>query len=340
MPEQNFVYGNGQAGIVVEGASNFVQGNEVGQPWAPNGSGIVVRGTDATIWHNELWSNAGDGIVLTQPARVSENTGGCDGGAMLAGRVMAAPIITTARLDPSVLVVQGTFHGEPDATYRIELHEAPRCNSWPSSVVASGEARTDAAGTAAWQVAYRMFPGRAPIAEVFAVANRIEARETSAASAHASVSPAGESTLDLDVQTQAPAEARPGQVIELLTVVTNKGPAGVAGVVVDIPAPAGVQYVAAPWSCEPPNGCAVGALAPGQKATIRQRVRITATAGMLTHSATISSWIGTSIETDQTNQTSSSVVALSNHVIPTLSPPLLALLVTVLALLALNAQRS
>jgi uncharacterized repeat protein (TIGR01451 family) len=236
------------------------------------------------------------------------------------------------------MVVMGSFRGEPNATYHIELHEAPRCNSWPSWLFATTEARTDATGTAEWQVAEALYAGREPRQAVFAVANRIDAEETSAASTPVAVAPAGESTFDLAIQTQAPAEARPGQVIDLVTVVRNNGPAGVAGIVVEIARPAGVEYVAAPWSCR--TGCGVVPLAPGQQATIRQRVRVTATAGTLTHMATIARWTGAGIELDQTNQTASSVVVVSTHVVPSLSPPLLAMLIAALALAALYAQRS
>ena len=347
-PAENEVFGNAGGGIRVEGTSSLIDSNFVGSVAASNGgNGIEIAGGNNRVFNNRVSHNAGAGIFLAQRAGLENNSGGCNGGPLIAGNVIDAPAILSARSDPTVLTVSGTFHGSPNRQYSIEVHATPDCTKDEITLIGSVIATTDAAGNAEWT---RQFP-RAEVSSIFAVANRASTREASRTSPAFSSEVTGNPNVDLALVTTGRGTAVPNQVIELVTIVTNNGPSAVDGFLVHIPRPAGTQYVfatATSGQCylDGLQFCVIDVLGAGERVTIRHRVRITGDAGsIVNYAASVrhSSLTPPIVDPDMTNNSASlpiAVLAASAATdVPGLSPLGLAALAILLAMAAVWMQR-
>jgi hypothetical protein len=298
VPGPDQIGGNGGTGLWVEGDGNTIDSANIGMGAdghaLPNGgTGIVVTGAHNAVIHSIISNSGGNGASLGAPARFEGNSGGCNGGWFVTGSVVDPPEVTFIRADPTVITAAGTFRGAPNADYTIELHDAaPSCPNTASRLVASVPVKTDATGFAAWKALVAHFP----VTSGFGIATRGDVEETSRQSAPVAAFVTGESRADLSVRTIAPATAFTGQDIEFDTIVTNNGPAAVYSFKLEIPHTPGAEYVSATTT----SGdcwlgglqfCQIDLLAPGDSATIRERLKVTAPHGtLLHHVATVSHW--------------------------------------------------
>jgi hypothetical protein len=281
-PSNNQISGNGGNGMRIDGTYNTIDWAWVGTNGPNGGDGIVVNGEHNVIINSVLSNNRGRGAFLAVPARFENNSGDCNAGSFLAGNVIEPPTILFARSDPTVTVLNGEFHGVPNAQYTIWIHDAmPSCPANDTSI-GSVTATTDATGFVAWTALFE----RKPLKAVTAIAAKVEGEETSRRGDLIATFVSGESRVDLAVRTTAPAAAVTSNLIEFETTVTNNGPAAVGTVIVEIPHTAGTTYDSATIS----NGtcylsglqdCFIGPLAAGDHVTIRERLRVTAASGTL-----------------------------------------------------------
>lgn len=344
LPGPNSVMSNGGDGIRVDGESNVIDGNYVGDEERGNRIGIVVNGAHNSIIANDLSGNRSDGIYLAAAAKTQRNTGSCNGGALIAGSVLGAPTITFTRVDPTVTAASGEFRGEPGTEYTIELHESRGCGSEYSRYIGLTTVVTDARGRGSWRGLFATWP----VDEVFAIAQRFSAEQTSAASSIVTAVHSGVSDVDLSVSTSAPAVARRGDVIEFVTTITNEGPAAIAGFHLRIPRPEGTDFVSAEppprGECQlaGPGSCSMPAFEAGDIATLRHRVRVLATTGVITYEATAAHHSGnTTADPDPGDNTASAVVALAPpSEVPALSDAMMALFATALVAAAVGVQRA
>lgn len=339
----NTISGNGVRGIWVEGESNTIDSNIIGEAGRPNGSGLLVSGAHTTVINSTVSYNTGDGIILAVPARFERNSGGCNGGPLLSGALIAAPTITSARVDPTVVTAAGVFQGAINAVYSVEIHQASWCPY--GGLLGSATFTTDGAGAGTWRV---VFASESPVSSIFAMVNRVDAEETSAPSADFSTTITSQPNVDLSLLTTAPARVLQGQEMEFVTVITNNGPAAISSFMVDTPPTTGIDRVFA----SPTSGhcyssfCRIDLLEPGQSATIRERVGVTADAGsLLTYTATAAHWSGWSglvTDPNPANNSATVTVAVEAHGadVPTISPAGLLLLAAMMALAGLWIQRA
>jgi hypothetical protein len=61
----NMIQDNSLYGIQVNGSSNELNGNDVGDKGHPNGAGIVVSGNSNNLHDNDVYGNTGDGVNVT-----------------------------------------------------------------------------------------------------------------------------------------------------------------------------------------------------------------------------------------------------------------------------------
>jgi uncharacterized repeat protein (TIGR01451 family) len=158
--------------------------------------------------------------------------------------------------------------------------------------------------------------------------------------------PGGGNSCDLSIgKTSSPNPVAPGQTLVYTLTVANAGPAAADGVTVTDPLPAGTTFVSCTVSqgtCAGPapgtNGTVVaslGTIPNGGGAAITIQTTVTAPAGSIRNTATVTS---TTPDDNPDNNTDSTVV-VSNSSIPTLSPPFLALLALALAALGFTILR-
>ena len=283
----NEMTSNYGVGILVEGDGNLIDSAFVGTGMfyvtqfltANSGDGIVIRGAHNAVINSTISNNYGRGAYLAAPARFERNTGSCNEGDFVAGAVIAPPHISFARADPTVLMLDGSILGAPDASYNIEFNEA----ACPAAYTFLGTttATTDATGFGTWSATL----SHRPVARVAAMATRAAAEETSRWSDATAAFVSGENRVDLAVRINAPTAARSGDEITLETVVTDNGPGAVDFAVVDVPIPPGTEFVSADGPCFR-DWCSLGGpLRSGEQTTIRQRLRVTAKSGVIHYTA-------------------------------------------------------
>jgi hypothetical protein len=336
-PGPNTIEGSGMSGVLIEGTA-LVEANDL----ASNGTGITVRRAGSSLLGNNSHHNLGYGVALSAPAVAERNTGACNGSGLMGGGVIAAPVVTEAVADPTATRARGEFSGTPNTTYTAELHGGGSCESDTTSYLGSRQFVTDGAGQAVWTITAQ---AGEPPAEVFAVVTRPTSHEVSAASAVVPAVVTNEKDVDLAVRVSAPEVAISGSEVVVITTVTNNGPGAIYGFKLSIPGTTGTTYV----SAQTTSGecylyglrlCAMGQLAPGESATVRQRLRVTATDGVLTHVATATLWDDRAFDPNPLNSSVTTVVPVGAHVAPVpLSPAAIFSLTALLALIGLSMQR-
>ncbi|HXI97624.1 MAG TPA: hypothetical protein VNG73_01685, partial [Gemmatimonadaceae bacterium] len=127
-PPPDEASGNGLSGIRIDGVNNRVDSVWIGigphysVGALPNGGdGITVNGAHNVIFDCVISNNGGYGIQLLQPARLEYNDGSCNKGGFVGGSLIEPPVITSARADPTVITLNGTFHGTPNTQYLVEF---------------------------------------------------------------------------------------------------------------------------------------------------------------------------------------------------------------------------
>ncbi|MGH9422037.1 MAG: right-handed parallel beta-helix repeat-containing protein, partial [Thermoanaerobaculia bacterium] len=327
-PGPDEISGNGGTGLWIEGEENIVDSALVGLRLddgrsSPNvSSGIFIAGAHNVVINSTISNNGSDGVFLGSPARFENNSGACNGGPFVTGTAMiGAPHITSVRADPTVITASGSFQGKPNAQYRIDLNSAaPSCPaSWQPSL-GSIALTTDATGFATWNAMI----SHTPVTSIFAIATRPDIEETSRPSDTVAAFVSGEYRVDLAAETFAPARALTGEEIEIDTIAMNNGPAAIDSFRVAIPRTAGTF----PISANTTSGncwlglefCEIKMLGPGQSATIRERVRVTAAIGTLRHVRTASNWSGADVLVTDPNPANNTAVATTQVVAPRYRP--------------------
>ncbi len=316
-----WVSGNGGAGIRIDGDENTVAKGNIGvavtqaqrDAGLPNrGDGIVVSGAHNVVFASLVANSGGYGVNFLAPAGFTGNAAACNTLGFVGGSLIDPPRITFVRADPNTMTFEGVFQGQPDSSYKIELY--PVLTSCATGRVLPPMAylavTTNSTGAASWSSTFANYIERPNVA---AIAMRQD-MEVSRLSDIVPVFTSGERRVDLSVQITAPAVATFGQFIDVVSVVTNNGPAAVDGLTLTIPTTPGAVSTSAtstsgtcvlnyPDHLHPDPGyvdlCDFGTLGVGESVTLRERLRVSATTGTIHYAATAALHVsGTAAMTD------------------------------------------
>lgn len=344
----NEVGHNGGNGIRLDGSDSRIDSNNIGVVWnapAPNGGhGILANGLRNQILDSNVGNNLGDGIRIADAARFFGNAGGCNAGPLITGVTLPPPLIRAVTSHLTVVEAGGEFRGEPNTAYRIELYKSGPCPHRIADAIGSIPMMTDASGFGRWSG----YVAHEPVSAVYAIGTRVTTTPArsipSKASAPFTAGIGIESRSDVALSLVAPLTARTGSVVELLTTVTNNGPAPVPGVFVPFYPPAGLTAE----SVETTSGvcytssCFLDALGAGEQAVIRHRLRVSAPAGPLSCSISAGFYGIGLVDPNITNNSAVAVVQVSAaaQAVPLGSPVSLLLLAGLLAGCALTVLKA
>jgi hypothetical protein len=261
-PGENYLDGNVGPGLRVDGSGNFLDGLYAGTLAANGGDGILITGTGNHLTNSVASNNLANGLTLAVPLAELTNTfGTCNGKLFLDNNddgptpndfpdldnVLNAPRITSAVDDLSALTVIGSLDGQRATRYRIYV--ASFSASCEVHGVGFVDVTTDANGFGSFRgvLAKQPFSAQA-VTRVGALATLLtpgaspSRYETSELSAIVNTVVNSDHRADLTVSITAPAAAPAGTAIPFEIRVSNRGPAALYAVRVDVPHSAGAIY--------------------------------------------------------------------------------------------------
>lgn len=287
----NTINRNGGDGVLVDGSRNTITGSEIGVWGANAGNGITVRGAENVVRSNLIKHVGGSALYVASPTYSGDNVGHCDLGSFIGGPAsVAPPQVTAARADATMLAVYGVFRGRPETTYWAEVHEEQDCAIWWwKGMVGRETFTTDASGLGRW----RVLSTKKNVGQIRAMVAGVDVPETSRMSDPVAPQVTGETNADLSIQVTAPPNAVAGEEIELVTTITNNGPAATRGRLVVIPVPDGAEHLSimiADRACvhhDSTSYCSTETLDRGDMVTVRHRLRVPARDGTFTYRASL-----------------------------------------------------
>ncbi len=315
---ENVVLGNylgvdvtGQNEIFTDSAAIYIagSGNTIGgdAPAAGNlvrgASGVVMQdGVENAVLSNTMFGLSGPAVQVPIGAAPAANDhGDADDGP---NRLQNFPEIASAMLCEGQVMVRGILDSRPNRAYRLQVFASEGMSSdgwgWTQTLVADLSVSTDGTGIANVEVDVTNVSAGSYIS---ATATDAE-RNTSSISRPVLVRiPTADVGLDY---TRAPGPVRRGQNVVYTATVTNSGPEAACHVTATLTAPVGTVFASATSSqgtlATPPVGgsgavvATLGALAPGETATVTMTVTVSADApGSISSAAAIDAQVEDSV---------------------------------------------